>query len=55
MEISVKANELKESRNNVKGVATLTFGEAMKVRNITIVMGNDNHLFVSMPSYKKSQ
>lgn len=52
MEISVKANELKEPRNNVKGVATVTFGEAMKVRNITIVMGNDDHLFVSMPSYK---
>ncbi len=52
MEISVKANALKESSNNVKGVATVTFGEAMKIRNITIVMGSDDHVFVSMPSYK---
>ena len=54
MLISVKTNKLENSENGVKGLATVTFGDAFKVQSISIVEGK-NGLFVSMPSYKSKQ
>ncbi|MGB4661430.1 MAG: SpoVG family protein [Mobilitalea sp.] len=52
MEISVKANELKNSENGIKGLATISFGEGFKIRSVAVVEGPDGKMFVSMPNYK---
>lgn len=51
MLISVKTNKLENSENGIKGLATVSFGDAFKVQSISIMEGK-NGLFVSMPSYK---
>ena len=37
MKISVKANKLEATTNNVHGLCTVTFGDSFAVRNISIV------------------
>ncbi len=54
MNVNVRTTKLENSDNSIKGLATLTFGEAFKVQSISIVEGK-NGLFVSMPSYKSKQ
>ena len=54
MLINVRTNKLENSENGVKGLATVTFGDAFKVQSIAIMEGK-NGLFVSMPSYKSKQ
>lgn len=54
MLINVRTNKLGNSENGVKGLATVTFGDAFKVQSIAIMEGK-NGLFVSMPSYKSKQ
>ena len=51
MEVNIKTTRLENSDNNIKGLATMTIGNAFKVQSISIVEGK-NGLFVSMPSYK---
>lgn len=52
MEISVKATELKNSENGIKGLATMSFSESFKVRSIAVMEGTDGKMFVLMPSYR---
>ncbi len=54
MLISVKTTKLNESENGIKGLATVSFGDAFKVQSISIMEGK-NGLFVSMPAYKSKQ
>ena len=52
MKVSVKANKIEASTNNVKGLCTVTFGDSFAVRNISIVESKKGGTFVSMPSFK---
>lgn len=52
MKISVKANKLEATTNNVHGLCTVTFGDSFAVRNISIVESKKGGMFVSMPSFK---
>ena len=54
MLISVKTSKLENSENGIKGLATVSFGDAFKVQSISIVEGK-NGTFISMPSYKSKQ
>ena len=36
MKVSIKANKLEASSNNVRGLCTVTFGDCFAVRNITL-------------------
>jgi DNA-binding cell septation regulator SpoVG len=52
MKVSIKANKLEASSNNVRGICTVTFGDCFAVRNISIVESKKGGTFVSMPSFK---
>ena len=53
MKYSIKINEVKSEDSQVKGFATVTFGDELVVRNIAIVEKKDTgEFFVSMPSHR---
>jgi len=52
MKVSVKANKFHNSSNNIKGIASVVFGELFLVGNLSIVEAKNGGMFVSMPSYK---
>ena len=52
MKVSIKANKLEASSNNVRELCTVTFGDSFAVRNISIVESKKGGTFVSMPSFK---
>ena len=52
MKVSIKANKLEASSNNVRGICTVTFGDSFAVRNISIVESRKGGTFVTMPSCK---
>ena len=52
MKVSIKANKLEASSNNVRGLCTVTFEDCFAVRNISIVESKKGGTFVSMPSFK---
>ena len=52
MKVSIKANKLEASSNNVRALCTVTFGDCFAVRNISIVESRKGGTFVSMPSFK---
>ena len=52
MKYAIKVNEVKKENGNVKGFATVVFGDSFKITNIAIVENKDKgQLFVSMPRY----
>lgn len=57
MKYTIKVNEITDGAENLKALASVTFGDSFKFNNIAIV--NDpreaGKLFVSMPSYKTSE
>lgn len=53
MEIKVKTNALKEKNGATIAIANVTFGDQMKIKNITVKEGK-NGRFVDMPSYATS-
>ena len=56
MKYAIKVNEVKKESGNVKGFATVVFGDSFKITNIVIVENKDKgQLFVSMPRYKSSE
>ena len=56
MKYAIKVNEVKNRDGNIRGFATLTFGDSFKVTNIAIVEGREpGKLFVSMPRYKSNE
>lgn len=57
MKYSIKVNSInsKES-SNIKGFATVVFGDSFKITNIAILENKDkNQLFISMPRYKSNE
>ena len=56
MKYAIKVNEVKKENGNVKGFATVVFGDSFKITNIAIVENKDKgQLFVSMPRYKANE
>ena len=56
MKYAIKVNEVKKENRNVKGCATVVFGDSFKITNIAIVENKDKgQLFVSMPRYKSNE
>ena len=56
MKYSIKVTEAKNQEGNVKGFATLVFGDSFKITNIAILENREkDSLFVSMPRYKSSE
>ena len=57
MKYSIKVNEVRAKEDsNIKGFATVVFGDFFKITNIAILENKDKgELFVSMPSYKTKQ
>lgn len=53
MEYTIKVNETKNKDGNVKGFATVVFGDSFKITNIAILENTEKQqLFVSMPRYR---
>ena len=55
MLISVKTHEITDSQNGMKGLSTVSFGDAFKVRSIAVMEGKEGKPFVAMPSYKSKE
>lgn len=59
MKYSVKVNEVKPKegkKSNIRGFATVVFGDSFKITNIAILENKDNdQLFVSMPRYRSNE
>ena len=59
MKYSVKVNEVKVKEgkeSNIRGFATLVFGDSFKITNIAILENKDKQqLFVSMPRYRSNE
>jgi len=56
MKYSIRVTEAKNQEGNVKGFASLVFGDSFKITNIAILENKEKGtLFVSMPRYKSSE
>ena len=57
MKYSVKVNEVRAKEgSNIKGFATVVFGDSFKITNIAILENKDKgELFVSMPRYRSNE
>lgn len=56
MKYSIKVTEAKNQEGNVKGFATLVFGDSFKITNIAILENKEkDSFFVSMPRYKSNE
>jgi len=54
MKYEITVGEVKVQNSNVKGYASVVFGDSFKVSNITILANRDKQLYISMPHYAKS-
>ena len=55
MKYEIIVGEVKTQNSNVKGYASVVFGDSFKVSNITILENRDKQLYISMPHYAKSE
>ena len=57
MKYSIKVNSINSKEgSNIKGFATVVFGDSFKITNIAILENKEkNQLFVSMPRYKSNE
>lgn len=56
MKYSIKVNEVKNSDGNIRGFATVVFGDSFKITNIAILENREKgQLFVSMPRYRSNE
>ena len=57
MKYSIKVNEVRAKEgSNIKGFATVVFGDSFKITNIAILENKDEgELFVSMPRYRSNE
>lgn len=57
MKYSIKVNSINSKEgSNIKGFATVVFGDSFKITNIAILENRDREqLFVSMPRYKSNE
>ncbi len=53
MKYEITVGEVKTQNSNVKGYASVVFGESFKVNNITILANGREQLYISMPHYAK--
>ena len=49
MKYEITVGEVKTQNSNVRGYASVVFGDSFKVSNITILANRDNQLYISMP------
>lgn len=54
MKYEITVGEVKTENSNVKGYASVVFGDSFKVSNITILANRNEQLYISMPHYAKS-
>ena len=56
MKYSIKVNEVRaRDGSNIKGFATVVFGDSFKITNIAILENKEKgELFVSMPRYRSN-
>lgn len=54
MNYKIKVNQVKKEESNLKGFATVVFGEKFKITNIAILNGK-NGLYVQMPRYRTNE
>lgn len=54
MNYKIKVNQIKKEGSNLRGFATVVFGENFKITNITILDGK-NGLYVQMPRYRTNE
>ena len=54
MKYEITVGEVKTANSNVRGYASVVFGDSFKVSNITVLANRDNQLYISMPHYAKS-
>lgn len=55
MQYKIQVNDYEKEGNYVKGLATVTFDNAIKVTGIKIGEGKEDTLFVGMPNYKTKE
>ena len=57
MKYSIMVNEVRAKEgSNIKGFATVVFGDSFKITNIAILENKDKgELFVSMPRYRSNE
>ena len=55
MKYTVKVNKVRKNEGNLRGFATVVFGESFKITNIAILENSNGNLFVSMPRYRSSE
>lgn len=56
MKYSISVNPVKNKESNLRGFASVVFGDVFKITNIAILENTDKgQLFVSMPRYKSSE
>ena len=51
MKYTVKVNKVRKNEGNLRGFATVVFGESFKITNIAILENSNGNLFVSIPRY----
>ena len=54
MNYKIKVNQVKKEESNLRGFATVVFGENFKITNIAILDGK-NGLYVQMPRYRTNE
>lgn len=54
MNYKIKVNQVKKEGSNLRGFATVVFGENFKITNIAILDGK-NGLYVQMPRYRTNE
>ena len=55
MKYTVKVNKVRKNEGNLRGFATVVFGESFKITNIAILENSNGNLFVSMPRYRSNE
>ena len=53
MKYEITVGEVKTENSNIKGYASVVFGDSFKVNNITILANRNEQLYISMPHYAK--
>lgn len=56
MKYAITVNEVKDSKNGLKGFAAITLGDSFKITNVAIMENSETkELFVAMPRYKTNE
>jgi len=55
MKYKVQVNDMKREGSYLQGLASVTFGDAIKINGIKIGIGKRDSLFIGMPNYKAKE